>query len=806
MKKLTSHFLLLLFLFSFSSYTIAQNEGKGLLKGLITEKETGDPLIGANIYLKKNITVGTTTNVDGKYFLELPPGKYSISYSYTGMKEETKEVIIKEGEEKVINLNMLPFSYDFDEITISAGRYDRSPEQLMVSTEMIGKAVIESKNTVTIATILDQIPGVNILDEEPQIRGGSGFTFGVGSKVAVILDDMPMINASAGKPDWRLIPVENLKQVEVVKGPGSVLTGSNAMSGAIFFRNEYVGDNPRTKIRLYTGMYIPPKDKDAKWWDGVNYTSGLSFLTAQYLDSAKSVELVVSGMGNFERGYQGATKPGDYNFGDSTITDNDVRNNSGRLNFNLRKQSIKTKGLNYGLNGSLMLEASPMIFAWFDDTTGFYRGYPGAILIQDKVTYYLDPFISLLTHSGSKHQLKFRLMGEQVDFSNGQYTNTTSLYGKYEYSKVFNNLKDLELIGGVSGMGTYSDANIYQASGSTKNNATNVSIYLQLEKTFMKAVTWQIGVRTEYYDINKSENYIVPLLRTSLNFKLLQETYLRISYGQGERFPTIAEKYISTDLGTFGVFDNPDLKPESGWNGEIGLKQGFKFSKFYGYLDFSAFLQEYENTVEYLFGFWGDPAVQWPFAGFKFVNTGNSRITGLDFSINGQAKWGNNQSISILGGYTFILPVTLTPDYIFATDYADKEYSYNTTSVDSNKDILKYRFQHTFKIDVQYNISAFFIGMSTRYFSKMVNLDNSIFEFEQLTKDINSDKVPPILYERYYNNDNGNIVFDARMGYDINDKNKISIVSTNIFNRTYSLRPLKAEAMQNIMLQYIASF
>lgn len=796
-------FLLLLFSFNAS----AQSEDKGLIKGLITDKENGDPLIGANIYLKKDITVGTTSNVDGKYSLELDPGKYIISFSYTGMKEETKEISIKEGEVQIINLNMLPFSYDFDEITISAGRYDRKPEQLMVTTEMIGKAVIESKNTITIATILDQIPGVNILDEEPQIRGGSGFTFGVGSKVAVILDGMPMINAAAGKPNWRLVPVENLKQVEVVKGPGSVLTGANAMSGAIFFRNEYVGDNPRTKVRLYTGMYLPPKNKDEQWWDGVNYVSGLSFLTAQHLDSAKSMELVVSGMGNFERGYQGATKPGrDYNFGDSSITDADVKNNSGRLNFNFRKQSLKKSGLNYGLNGSLMLESSPQIFAWFDDTTGFYRGYPGAILLQDKVTYYLDPFVNLFTHSGSKHQLMFRLMGEQNEFSNGQYTNTTSLFGKYEYSKVFDNLQDLELIGGVSGMGTYSDANIYQASGSTKNDATNVSIYLQLEKTFMKAVTWQIGVRTEYYDINKTESYTVPLLRTSLNFKLLQETYLRISYGQGARFPTIAEKYISTDLGTFGVFDNPDLKPESGWNAEIGLKQGFKFAKFYGYLDLSGFLQEYENTVEYLFGFWGDPAVQWPFAGFKFVNTGNSRITGVDASINGQAKWGNKESISILAGYTFILPVTLTPDYVFDTDYTDKEYSYNSTSVDPQNNILKYRFQHTFKIDVQYSISKFFVGMSSRYFSKMLNLDNSIFEFEQLTRDISSDNVPPVMYKRYYDNDNGNIIFDARIGYEINDKNKVSLISSNLFNRKYSLRPLKAEAMQNIMLQYIASF
>ncbi len=71
-------------------------------------------------------------------------------------------------------------------------------------------------------------PGVTILDEEPQIRGGSGFTFGVGAKVGVFIDDLPIITGDAGKPDWALIPVENIKQIEVVKGASSVLSGASA--------------------------------------------------------------------------------------------------------------------------------------------------------------------------------------------------------------------------------------------------------------------------------------------------------------------------------------------------------------------------------------------------------------------------------------------------------------------------------------------------------------------------------------------------------------------------------------------------
>jgi len=799
--------IILLLFISQVGFSFSQEKGKGIVKGLLTDKETGDPLIGANIYLKNDITLGTTSDFNGNYKLELAPGDYEIAFSYTGMKVETRKVTVVEGEVIDINLNMLPFSYEFDEITISAGKYDQRPEQLMVSTEVIGKAVIQGKNTTDISTILNQVPGVNILDEEPQIRGGSGFTFGVGSKVAVILDDMPMINASAGKPDWRLVPVENIKQVEVVKGPGSVLTGSNAMSGAIFFRNEYVGGNPRTKVSMYTGMYIAP-EKAQKWWSGINYITGLSFLTAQYLDVAKTTELVVSGMGNFEKGYQGAPKPGDYPIGDNNITDSDIKDYSGRLNFNFRKQSQKISGLSYGLNGSLMLETSPMVLAWFDDTTGFYRGYPGTVLLQDKLTYYIDPTIQLLSQSGNKHQLMFRIMGEQNELSNSQYTNTTSLFGKYELSKRFKNIEDLDLVAGVSGQGTYSNSNIYEAAGSTKNKVNNVSIYLELEKEIMKAITFNIGFRGEYYSLNEADDYIIPLLRTSLNFKLMQETYLRVSYGQGARFPTIAERYIRTNLGAFGVFDNPDLQPETAWNSEIGIKQGFKFASFYGFLDIAGFLQEYDNTVEYLFGFW-DPTYEFALAGFKFVNTGKSRITGIDVSLNGQAKWGKKQSLNMIGGYTFILPVTLSPDYVFAEDYnpgGATEFSYETTSVDPSSNILKYRFQNTFKIDIEYTYSRFSVGLSARYFSRMVNLDKAIFDFEEFTSAIGG-KFPPILYSDYYNTkNNGNLIFDARIAFEINEKNKVSLLSNNLFNKAYSLRPLKAEAMQNVTLQYLGSF
>ena len=92
------------------------------------------------------------------------------------------------------------------------------------------------------------------------------------------------------------------------------------------------------------------------------------------------------------------------------------------------------------------------------------------------------------------------------------------------------------------------------------------------------------------------------------------------------------------------------------------------------------------------------------------------------------------------------------------------------------------------------------IGASARYFSKILNLDGVIEEFETST-------TPPFIqnirFMDYFNNNrNGNWIFDARISYQISEVQKIAVISSNIMNRVYSLRPLKIEAPRTIMLQY----
>ncbi len=794
--------LVILFLFIGLVSSAQQN---GIFSGRITEKATGESLVGANIYVKKNMSWGAVSDINGYFSLSIPSGEYTFTISFTGMKTQNIPMIIVADSTIILDILMEPFSTQFEEVVVRAGKFDKPIEDQTVSIEVILPRIIEARNTRSVETILDMAPGVTILDEEPQIRGGSGFTFGIGSKVAVFVDDMPITTGDAGKPDWSLIPVENIKQIEIIKGASSVLSGSAALSGAIYIRTNYPSTVPLTKVQVYGGFYTAPRAPGTQWWDGANLLGGVSFMHSQQLGDG-ATDLVVGGVIMADQSYLGAPIPGPFvvDPGDS-ISDQDMVNRKARFNFNLRRRSKKITGLDFGLNGNVMYKKQSTVFAWLDDTAGFYRAYPGAVLLANNLTMYFDPFVNFHSGLGVSHSFTNRILYGDLQANNNQSNRVLMIYNNYRYRKTFRNIGGFDFIGGISSQFTKSHANMYAASGSPDNSIWNLSGYMELEKKIANTVNISLGMRIEHFRLNDSIRDTKPVFRFGASLKMLQETYLRASIGQGYRFPTITERYINTDVGSFGVFSNPDLISETSWNAEMGVKQGFKFMGFYGYLDVAIFYQEYNNTIEYLFGFWGSPSVP-PNYGFKFVNTGRSKVTGLDVSLNGQAKFGDGFALNAMFGYTYTMPVALEPDLVFATDSINNDFSYNLTSVDPSKKILKYRFLHTIKMDLEFVYQSFAFGISLKYFSKIENLDQAIFDFEDATVG-SGGTMQPILYRNYFeNHNNGNTIIDMRISYAFAEHHKLAIISDNVFNRWYSLRPLKAEPMRNVTLQYSLTF
>lgn len=775
---------------------------KGIFSGKVFDGQTGETLVGANVILRSDPTVGAASDLQGKFSITLNPGTYTFMVNFTGMRSDTLIIVLKPGQTVERRIILQPYASELQGIEIKVGKYEKRYEDLTVSMEVIKSSTIENRNTRTLETALDQTPGLNILDGEAQIRGGSGFTFGVGSKVGVFVDDMPMLTGDAGRSLWDLIPVENIEQVEIIKGASSVLSGASALSGAIYIRTAYPKLKPMTKVNVYTGLYTPPKDRTFKWWSDYPYIGGANFLHSHMFGN---LDVVVGGQVNFDHGYIGAPHPNQWVIDTvSNFSDNQMATSQYRMNFMLRYRAKKTQGLNYGLNGNIIQNNTNMVMAWLDDTAGFFRAYPGSAVLQNMFSFFLDPFFNYYTQTGIKHSLKARIFYLNNIMSNDQSTRQTVITGDYQFRRKYEFLKGLEFIGGLTGSHTTSHAKMYGGSGSPDNTLMNLSGYIQLDKNILETINLSFGARLEYFSLNDTVTDTKGIFRLGGTIKLLQETYLRASFGQGYRYPTIAERFIRTSMGAIAVFENPDLVPETSWNAELGIKQGLKFGKYYGFLDIAVFQQEYKNTIEYLFGFW-DPEFTFAVAGFRFLNTGKSRITGIDISHTGMAKISRNMQLNTIVGYNYIVPKALEPDYVFAHDYnpgGNTAFSYISTSVDPSRDILKYRFLHTLKCDLEWRYLGWAAGFSIKYFSRIENLDKAIADFEQAT--INSGgTLQPILYMDYfYQHNNGNVVVDGRLSYLFSDRHKIALIMNNVANRIYSLRPLKAEEMRSMILQY----
>lgn len=305
-----------------------------------------------------------------------------------------------------------------------------------------------------------------------------------------------------------------------------------------------------------------------------------------------------------------------------------------------------------------------------------------------------------------------------------------------------------------------------------------------------------------------------PIFRVGMHYELNPASHLRASIGQGVRFPSIAERFISTSVGGLVIFKNPDLLPEKGWSVEIGWKQIVKIGNSWkGFFDVAAFINQYKNMTEFTFGIYNpltgdklnylEDSVTWNeliaqgltisnFVGFQAQNAEKARITGIEISFNSQGKIGNLELTSLLG-YAYMNPVSLNRDSIYRLSFSN-----------SSSNMLKYRFNHLAKLDIQATYKKFSLGFSTRYNSHMKNID-LMFEEAIVTEDGNR-YILPGLYEYRKKFDNGSLVFDTRFIFSLTKEFRLNMIVNNIFNEEYVSRPADIQAPRNFILQMQYAF
>ncbi|MCE3279488.1 MAG: hypothetical protein K0S44_1679 [Bacteroidetes bacterium] len=753
----------------------------GFIKGIVIDPKSKETLVGVSVIVDD--TAGTVTDINGNYIFQTRSGIHKLDLKFIGYKSQTTTITVPENDTLILSSMLESDLQQLDVVVVSAGRFEQRLGDVTVSMEVLRPSLIESKNASTVESIMEQVPGVNMIDGQANIRGGSGFSYGAGSRVLLMVDEMPMLTADAGDVKWNFLPIENCEQIEVIKGASSALFGSSALNGVINFRTAYPKDIPETKLIINGGYYDRPKRNELTWWEDGNPTfGGLNFYHGRKIGQ---LDLVIGANVFDDKGYRELETEQRY-----------------RANVNLRYRFKKIKGLSVGVNANTIRTQGGLFLIWQDADSGAYRPAGGDLSHYTTYRTNIDPFLTYYNDSGARHSLRGRFFRTKNLNNTNQESTADVYYSEYQFQKRFK--KDLTVTTGL----VYNYNEVHAGALYGVHFSNNASAYLQLDKRFFKKLSVSFGIRGEYFKTDSIEtnetiyflldkskpiaknSKVKPVSRLGLNYQFAKASYLRASFGQGFRFPSVAERFIKTTASGLDLYPNDSLKPESGWSAEIGIKQGVKLGEWRGFVDLAFFWTEYENMMEFTFGQYGPltPPYTTPQllgVGFQSQNIGNTRITGFEVSVMGEGKLGPFNMTALLG-YTYIKPIQT--DFEPATD---------TAKATTQENILKYRYEHTAKGDVELTYKKIGFGVSCRYNSFMKNIDRFFVEEISGIKGVKK-------YRE--NNRNGDTVFDGRISYQINKTAKFAFIVNNVFNYEYMGRPADIQAPRSYAVQVTLKF
>ncbi len=759
------------FCFLYSSLWALQPQGREMvLTGSVSDALTGEPLPGASIRV---LNSGTTSGPAGTYTLRFTVDDtttlLSVSCSYVGYAPQTIDRTIDAHTTALEQHFMLAEgNLLLETATVTGGRYRRSLGEVTVSLEVLPLSVIEYGNAISLDEALEKIPSLHITDGQVNIRGGSGYAYGAGSRVLLLIDDMPYLQADAGFPNWNDIPIENIGQVEVLKGAASALYGSSALNGVINIQTALPSSKPSGSVSVFTRIYDNPADTTKVWWntDTTSRPAAMGVQGSVRLKTGRNNKLdFVAGINH--------TRENSFRLGD------DTRYTRVSLFNRWRISDRSTLGLNVNINQS---EGGTFLL---------WAGYPEKALIplpgsnseSNSLRFTVDPRFTYFDGAGNRHRLLTRYFYTNNRVDQGQSNQADFLFGEYQFQREFEPLS-LVFTSGITASHTVSRAELY---GDTIISASNLAAYVQMEKKFFDRLTLSGGMRYEHHFLDAPEqltgdsiagragNEGRPVFRIGASYRLAEATFIRASWGQGYRFPTIAEKFVRTQVGPLlNIYPNPGLVSETGWSAEVGLRQGLRINEWSGYADLSVFWTEYSDMMEFLFGYN-------QLFGFTSANVGNTRIRGMEISLGSRGRLGA-VNLDILGGYTYI-----DPEFRPFTEQDDL-YS----SADYN--VLKYRHRHLFKMDIQAGWNRFEAGMAANIRTPFEAVDH-IFVVDAL-----------IPGARQYREENHSILptWDFRAAVSIIPSLKLSFVVQNAFNFDLMVRPGIHEAPRayNIRLDW----
>lgn len=592
----------------------SESFAQGVIVGKVSDVETTEGLPGANVQIEGTV-MGASTNVAGAFIIRrVPTGTYTVRITMLGYQRQqvsNVQVTLQDTAHVIVELKESPI--EIDPVVVTASKWQQEADSTPAAIEVMTAKQILQRNPVRIEDALETAAGVQILQENVTIRGSDGYTFGVGSKVLVMIDGVPAANSDLGKVNWFLVSPPDVERVEIVRGAGSALYGSSAMGGVINFISKEPTPESHTYIRALLGSYDEPHVREFDYTDKLQTFNRQDFMHSR--------------------------KIGDFGFriaGSRSVSDNYVQNGdykqynlSGKVSYQFPNSSKLTLFGSYmnDARGVFTLAVSPSRMLEVPETELNKRQKSDGFATYARYTW---PFAATASFDTRVYYNRF-LLGTQAT-TEGTFSPAVGLGGTFQLQYI--PLSNLSFIGGADWKfdKVKSSRDLYG-----QRDAILSAPYLQVDWSPAKDLNLQLGGRYDRYHIysdtkavnGQPRQYDHFSPKIGLNYHPFENTILRASYANGFKFPVVAQLFLAFDGPGFTFVESPDLRNEVSDTWEIGLRHKITPTWF---IEANAFRTDVTDLIEVTIDVFNRAV--------RFSNIEDVRIDGLEFLTNG--RWFNN--------------------------------------------------------------------------------------------------------------------------------------------------------------------
>ena len=637
----------------FALLTTMQAYTQNTISGIITDKETEEPLPYANIYIP-DLQKGTITNTDGLFkLIDLPQGTFLIEVGFIGYSTQTLKITLQ-GETK-LDVKLSPSVTEMNEVVVTGTSASTERKLNPVPLIVIDNISLNEAPSTNIIDAIAKQPGVSQITtggaiSKPVIRG-LGY-----NRVVVLNNNIRQEGQQWGDEHGIEIDAYSIDRVEIIKGPGSLMYGSDAMAGVINF----LPQKPIEKGKIIGNVMSN--------YQSNNNLQGYSIMNAGNIKSINWLARFSSKTaGNYSNAYDGKV----YNSGFKELNFNGTvginkKWGYSQLHFSNFNQTL---GLIEGERDSL---GNFIKLAVINDSTIEEQSVTNADLKGYSIDIPRQGINHLRVASTSKLFLKKSVLSlnlafqqnSRKEFADPLDEQATELFFllntfNYDVKYLLPEIKQWQTSIGINGMQQSSynkgeeflipeynlfDAGIFaftqksfdklHLSGGFRYDVRNInSLPLYLNADDERTDASDITATTKFKDFNTTfSNYSASI---GASYRLTKKLTTKLNVSRGFRSPNIAE------LGSNGLHEgtfryelgNTQLKPETSIQIDAGLLYNskhisFELAVFNNAIQNYIFLQKL-NSV-----FGGDSIIDSsdPAPTFQFVQ-GNANLYGGEFAI-----------------------------------------------------------------------------------------------------------------------------------------------------------------------------